>query len=320
MMSGNLPDRYKGEKITLFETFKITVNQELIMFTFMLIGFFMKRKQIGGDMAKVLSALEVNFFLPAVGFLTFYQNCTVSGIGENISFLFAGIAVIALTFFIAKFLSELFGKDSNQKDIYMYSFLIPNIGYMGYPLVEAVFGEKALFQMMVFVLPFQIMIFTYGIYILNPNREWSLKKILNPNLLGITLGIVFGLLGIKLPPFLQSAVIAAKACMSPTAMILMGFVLGAIPLKPVFRNFSSYIAAVIRGIVIPGTVFALMSFLKVDKGIILIAVATLAMPFGLNSVVFPEAFGGDSETGAKTCFISNLTGLITIPLVFAFLA
>ena len=304
----------------MIETFNLTINQILMMFLFMLAGYAFQKKKIGGDsVSTVLSALLVNIFLPCVCFKSFSDNCTVKGISENISFLYAGIAVIVFAFFLAKLFSKVFGEDEMQKDVYMYSFLIPNIGYMGYPIVEAVFGELALFKMMIFVIPFQFMIFTYGIYVLNPNKEWNIKRLFNPNIIAIALGILFGLSGLKLPAFLDKAVISAKGCMSPTAMILTGFVLGGIPIKPVFLSVKSYIAAIVRGILIPAICFIIMYLMKIDSEIILISTATLAMPFGLNSIVFPEAFGGDSKTGASTCFISTVVSIMTIPVVFALL-
>ena len=127
-------------------------------------------------------------------------------------------------------------------------------------------------------------------------------------------------MGTQLPQFFVKVVSSAKGCMSPVAMILTGFILGSIKLKPVLTDIKSYAASLVRGIVMPALVFGILYFLNVDREIVIIACATLAMPFGLNSVVFPEAFGGSGETGAKICFISNILSLITIPSVFAFLS
>jgi predicted permease len=42
-----------------------------------------------------------------------------------------------------------------------------------------------------------------------------------------------------------------------------------------------------------------------------------ATPLGLNTIVFPEAYGGDPETGASMALISHLLCLVSIPLFFA---
>lgn len=44
-----------------------------------------------------------------------------------------------------------------------------------------------------------------------------------------------------------------------------------------------------------------------------------AMPLGLNTVVFPAAYGGDTTPGASMALISHLMSIITIPIMFAVL-
>jgi len=301
-------------------TFVLTVNQLINMFTFMVIGYFMRKKKLGGDgVGTVLSTLLVNFFMPALVFSTFSSNFRLSDISENITFFWFGIGTLVVAFFVAKLLSKLFAQNALQKDIYMYSFLIPNIGYMGYPLIEAVFGTQALLKMLVLVIPYNITIYTYGMYILNPNREFSVKKVVNPSIMALILGILAGISEIKIPAVAESVINSAKACMAPSAMILTGFVLAATPIKPLLKDFKLYIAAIVRGIIIPGTALLILWALKAPAQCIVITVATLSMPMGLNSVVFPEAYGGDGLTGAKTSFVSNLLSLITIPLMFVLL-
>ena len=304
----------------MFDTLVLTINQLINMFVFIIIGFFMRKKKLGGDgVGTVLSTLLVNIFMPALVFSTFSENFRLKDISENIVFLWFGIGVLFVTFFVAKFLSKIFAKNNLQRDIYMYSFMIPNIGYMGYPIIEAVFGTQALLKMLIFVIPYNITIYTYGMYILNPNRQFSLKKVFNPNIIALLLGIISGITEIQLPDVAKSVISSAKACMSPSAMILTGFVLAATPIKPLLKDFKLYIAAIIRGIIIPGLTLLVFVLFKVSAVYIVITCATLAMPMGLNSVVFPEAYGGDGLTGAKTSFISNLLSIITIPFIFLLL-
>lgn len=302
------------------EVFLTTVNQILMMFTFMVIGFFVRKKEIGGEeVPTVLSALTVNFFLPAMTYLTFADNFHLETMSENAPFILAGCIVLFFTFFISKLFAKVFAEDNLQKDIYMYSFLIPNIGYMGWPLVGGVFGDDMLYKMMMFSIPFLVVIYTYGIYILNPKHQLSFKKILNPSMVAMAIGMIFGLFHLKLPGFLSDVMAASKACMSPCAMILTGFILAGVSVGGLLTKVKYYLAALIRAILIPGIVLAVMLLLKIDKTITIIAVAMLCMPMGLNSVVFPEAYGGDGTVGAKTTFVSNVISIITIPLVFALL-
>jgi predicted permease len=190
---------------------------------------------------------------------------------------------------------------------------------MGYPMMEAVFGTQMQFNMMMFAIPYQIVIYTYGMYILNPNRQLNVKKLLNPIIISLILGMAAGLLQIKLPAFLLGTLESAKNCMSPSAMILTGFVLAATPIKPIFTDIRLFVGAILRGVIIPLAFLAVMLLLKLPSLYIIVAMVTLSMPMGLNSIVFPEAYGGDSLTGAKSTFMSNVVSIVTIPLMFALL-
>ena len=44
------------------------------------------------------------------------------------------------------------------------------------------------------------------------------------------------------------------------------------------------------------------------------ALCTVAMPAGLNTIVFPKLIGKNSENGASVALISSLFSIITIPV------
>ena len=54
----------------------------------------------------------------------------------------------------------------------------------------------------------------------------------------------------------------------------------------------------------------------VDTFILFMLFFAVATPLGLNTVVFPEAFGGDPSTGASMAMISHTLCVLTIPLMF----
>ena len=56
------------------------------------------------------------------------------------------------------------------------------------------------------------------------------------------------------------------------------------------------------------------------SGIFLVLpMAALAMPVGLNTVVYPESAGQDASENARLCFLSLILSLFTLPIVFALL-
>ncbi len=297
--------------------FIVTVSQMVVLFFFMALGYVFKKKNITPDTTPaVLSKLEFNVFLPAMCFSTFSEKFTRDIVVNQIKPIFWGTVLLVMSGLVAWGISHLFSKNKNTQAVYTYAFTIPNIAYMGYPLISAVFGEQVLFDYMVFALPFQVYIYTVAMYILNPQRTFTFKKLFNPSIIALFLGALVGITGIKIPDIFTNILDTAKVCMAPLAMLLSGFILARSPVLELVKNYKMYIASVIRLIVFPIVFSAILWVLGADNYTVMIAACLLSLPMGLNNIVFPEAFGGDSKTGAQSCFVCNVLGLVTVPVMF----
>ncbi len=301
--------------------FQITLQQMVILFLFMAVGFgMMKKKMLPENAAAVLSKLLVTAFLPCMVFKTFATNLNPGNVMSKLPLFLISAVNVALSCLIAMLIARPLAKDRMTKNIYIYSLTVPNMGYMGYPIVGAVLGEMMLLDFMVVAIPSNLFIYTAGMYMLNPNKEFSFKKILNPPMIAMLIGILFGVCSIPVPEVVLSAATSASNCMAPCAMLLTGFVLAKQPLGAMFVQAKSYLISALKLIVFPIIGFFLMRLLGAPQQAVILCTIALALPFGLNSVVFPEAFGGDSTPGARLCFIGNLMALLTIPVVFYLLS
>ena len=63
----------------------------------------------------------------------------------------------------------------------------------------------------------------------------------------------------------------------------------------------------------------ILHFIGADKGALYLTLIAFGTPLGLNTVVFPAAYGGDTSTGASMAMISHTLCVITIPLMYALL-
>lgn len=300
--------------------FSATLNQMISFFIIMIIGFIIKKtSSVNDKFDNAASQLQSNVIMPALTFQTFYNNFKVDMLKNNAVIFLVGLVTILVSNVVANFLAKPFGgKDRYQRSIYSYSFSTANFGYMGYAVIGAVFGEKALATMMVFCIPYNMYVYSIGTAILNPNNpKISLKSLKIPVFYAMIIGAVLGLLNIPLPKIITDTAGSLGSCMGPLAMLIAGFVIARYNLKELFAFKKVYLASFIRLIIIPGIVASVMKLLKLDTGIIIAAMGATAMPLGLNTVVFPAAYGGDTRTGASMALISNLLGIITIPVMFA---
>ncbi len=303
--------------------FNITLNQMLVLLGFMAAGFLLNKKHIlPKETSRGLSKLETCLLLPCLSFRAFYNNFTVDNLYGASKQMLYGVAVLLLSFLIALAISRFFTKDGYTKYAYVYSFTIPNLGFMGNALVLGVFGEKVLFDYMMFYLPFQIFIYTYGVYSLIPKEnggKFDLKSLINPPLMGILLGMILGIFKIPLPEFLTTAISSLADCMSPIAMLIAGFVVANYSVAKLSANIKIYIASIVRLILMPLAFVLLLRAFNVDPSIIRVVLCATALPFGLNTIVYPETYGKDSSIGASMALISHLMSVITIPMMLSLL-
>lgn len=303
------------------QVFTSTLNQMMVLFIFMALGFFLNKKRLLPlDDSVVLSKLETYAFVPCLVFSVFYKYCTVENFRLKWTYMLYGAAIMAVSLPIGIALAKLFAKDEYLKKIYTYSFAVANFSFMGNAVVLGVFGEEILFDYMIFTLPLNLYVYSIGTASLIPTeggKKISVKTFVNPIFISLILGAFCGLLSVPLPKFITTAISSAGACMSPLAMLLTGFVIGGYSLKTLAGDKKVYLASVIRLIILPTIFMAVLIVLKTDKAIIRVALCATAMPLGLNTVVFPAAYGGDTTPGAGMALISHLISIITIPVMFS---
>ena len=103
-------------------------------------------------------------------------------------------------------------------------------------------------------------------------------------------------------------------------MLSAGIVLGSFPLKKLVCGVRPYLYSLIRLIGLPLLFGVPLYFLHIGDIPFALCITALALPVGLNTVVFPEAMGIDSSENAKLCFISFIMSILTLPFVFSILS
>ncbi len=306
----------------MLQLFKITLDQTLTLFMFILLGYWLKKSgKVTKDLSKSLSVMLVNVFTPLLSVKTFANNFTRDILLDKAILIGISIIFLLVCIVVGYVFSFIFARENGKIkkdtfDVYLYTMTITNLGYFGYPIIEAIFGEQMLFNFMVFTLPFSIFINSVGIYLLNPNKVLSFKSVLNMPMIGMFIGMILGLLNVKIPAFLLNVMTSGGNCMAPVGMILTGIIFASNDLKSMVANGKIYLIYFIKLLIIPILFIPVLRYLNLSPEASISMMTLLILPAGLNSIVFPEAFGGDSKTGAQLCFVSMIGCIITIPIVY----
>ena len=318
----------------MLATFLATLGPILTLFLCIAIGFIAHKAHLLPDSAgTVMAKLETWIFVPALNFITmarFFTVETVKTHATNLILSVIGVLIaIGMALVLARFFAE---KRSAECGIYKYALTFGNSGYAGDPIVLALFGDLALSYYKIYCLPISIVIYTWGVSILVPHgekKEAFFKKICNAPTVATFLGIITGItgLGAHLPAVLTGTLDNLKACMGPVAMLLCGFTVAAYNIPHMLKQGRVYIASVLRLTLLPAILIAALFGIKylagalmgidIGNSVLFLTFFATATPLGMNTIVFPAAYGGNPKTGASMALISHTLCVISIPLMYA---
>ena len=299
----------------------VIFKQVVVLLLFALIGCVLaKKKVINADHSSLLSALAVYVFLPCTAFNTFCSNFTVAYLSEKYPLILISTVMLVVLILLGKVLAKKLQPTGYDRAVYEYALIIANGSYMGYPLMQSLYGDQGLLDMMVFALPIFVYTYTLGYDLLTERtgKGFSIKRLLTPVVVAMLLGCIVGLTGIPMPDVITQVTSSAGGCLGPAGMLLLGIALAKFNPKELLKHKAVYIVTAMRLVVIPLLIFAVLKLLKMDYAL-LVAIMTYAMPSGLNVIVFPQLIGHDCTRGASLVLISTVLSLITIPLCLFFL-
>ncbi len=295
----------------------VVAEQVAILALFALVGFVLaKRGLVQVEHAKLLSALEVYVCFPCTVFRTFSANFTIPYLSQTYTSILISAGMLTLVGIGARWFSRRMSKDPYEQDIYCYTLIVPNTGYVGSALVGSLYGQAVLLNQLMFNLPVTFYTYTEGYRMLTRGEKLNLKRLLNPVTIAILLGCAVGILSIPIPAVISSVVNGADSCMAPLSMILTGIAITEFDLKSLLKNKKVYLITFLRLVALPfGMAFLASRFFS--REIVLAVVMQYAMPCGLNTIVFPKLIGENVEIGASMALISNVLAILTIPLCVA---
>lgn len=205
--------------------------------------------------------------------------------------------------------------------LYRFMYIFSNIGFIGYPIVGALFGDGALFHVTIFVLFFNLLCWSYGAQTITGENlfhfHWGLFKI--PCVAGSLLAYVIYLSGLRVPQPVSEICSMIGGLTSPLAMLIIGCSLAMYPVKTVFTNWRVYALAVIKMVLLPVIAFFVLRLFLKDELMLGVAVVTLCMPVATSTTILSYECHADSQTASAGVFLTTLLSVVSVPAMMLLL-
>ena len=167
------------------------LNQTIIMLILIMAGVMCaKIGIISKETNKDLSKFLMDIINPVVIFMS-YQTDYRPELVKNLLLTFL-LSVISFCIFISMSRLLVRRKDGREYEIERFSSIYSNCGFMGIPLVSALFGDMGVFYLAAFITTFNLFAWTHGIIMLSGEKDLkrALKVFYSPTVISIVLGLV----------------------------------------------------------------------------------------------------------------------------------
>ncbi len=300
----------------------VILMQMIQLFLVMALGYILFKVNILDEiMNKRLTTLVLSVTTPAM-IIGSVLNTKVTQELNDILFVFLiGLLTYVILPIIGFIIVKVMRVPKSQQGLYIFMTVFSNIGFMGFPVMKAIFGNDAVFYTAIFNMIFNLFVFTIGKKIMSfgtsQKIEINIKSILSPGVIASLIALVVYFTRLQFPTVIVSTINMIGDITTPIAMMIIGSTLATIPLKEVFTEFRIYPYTLIKQIIVPIVIYPLLKLFINDSLILGVTLIMISMPVGNSAVLFANEYGGDVSLAAKNIFMTTLFSVLTIPFIVA---
>ncbi len=295
----------------------------------MLIGFYLFRKGIlNTEVNAKLSSLIVQITCPCI-ILNSISSVSHDNPQMVLKLFLAGIVIYAVFVVLARVFTKIMRVPAYLRGTYMCMFIFSNNTFMGYPVVQALFGDSAIFYITIFNMPFNILFFTLAMHyfqkdaaIESDNLEklkTDPRSLINNGIIASVAALIIYFVNIPMPDIFYECVGFVGNITTPLSMIIIGSSMAAASLKEIETEKGIWPMLPIRLGILPLIVWAFMHLWTSDPTIISICTVGAGMPVASLVAMGSAPYPRQNKAASIGVVVSTLCSLVTIPIMAALL-
>ncbi|WP_029324019.1 AEC family transporter [Butyrivibrio sp. AE3004] len=302
----------------------ILLPQMFMLFMLMTVGIICRKTGLMDDrISKGMSGIVVNIASPAFILSAGINKDEVVTNRQLLACVIASVVIYLGLILISIFIPNILRLKKNYFGTYRVMTIFSNIGFMGFPIVSATYGDVGLLYAAFFQFPFNLLIYTYGIRAMRSGTDvdfdesFSWKNIINVGVISVFVSLLLYMTHVHIPEPIEDVVSSLSGLTVPMSMMVIGYSLGGMKLKSLFEDYKLMIFSALKLIVIPIISVLLMKLFIKDQILLGVCFVMIATPVASMSAMLAQYYGGDEETASRGVALTTLLSVLTIPLVGA---
>ena len=269
---------------------------------------------------KLLSKMLLYFINPCLIINSFNREFDPSKLKE-LSFLIIVSFILHIFMIGLAILFTLKKTDINIID--RLSTVFTNCGFIGIPLIRGVFGDQGVFYLMGYLIVFNILLWTWGLY--QMSSTINVKKIItNPNIIAVFLGLIIFCLPFELPQMIAKPISMIGDMNTPMAMILIGIMFSNFKMEKTYVGKLLKITFVRLILVSFANLFILILINKIFgqsldncKTMLFVAYISSMCPVATSVPSVTCIYDKDTSYASLVVSVTSLFSMLTIPAFVA---
>ena len=296
----------------------VLIPKMIVFVVLMVIGYLCAKTNFAGrEFTKDASKMVINVFMSATIINSvLVSDARLSG-GELLQVMLVLCMSVGVCWVLAAISCRLVGL-GDKVPLFDLLIAVMNNMFIALPVVETLFGSQAVFYCSLSCIPFNILLYTFGIYRLQGGEgkgSVRLRDIFSVPLLATLAALVIFLLQPPVPPVLKELASTMSAATMPLSMIVIGSSLGSVSLLDAFKKGKLYLMCVLRLLLCPLLVWLLAGLMTDDLMLRVTATIIAAAPSGVVVSVLAIQYDRDAVFTSEGVLLSTVFSMLTIPLI-----
>jgi auxin efflux carrier (AEC) len=232
------------------------------------LGFYLRKKNKFDEKFKTsISFLIMNIALPASIFVSVLKYLTRDKLVSLSGGLLYALGSFALGYLVAWLLTKILRIRPGRRGTFINMFVNANTIFIGLPLNLALFGEKSMPYFLIYYVMNTVSTWAVGVFFISnddPTKDKSHKepfnwrKLLPAPLIGFLVALVFLLLAIPVPAWINSTLSMVGGIVTPMSLIYIGIVLADAGLASIHFDGDTIWALLGRFIIAPALMILML--------------------------------------------------------------
>ena len=287
-------------------------------------GFYLYKKGIfTKETNRALSSMIAKITNPA---LMIYSLSTLKGDSTDavIRLLLGGCVVYVLYVLIGWLFTRIFHIKKGLRGVYMSMILFANWGFMGFPVVQSLFGTSAIFYISIFNMPFNFLAYSLGLWLMGKDAEitgsgetfkFDLKNLFSAGTISAVLVLVLFLANISLPDAVYECSEFIGNVTMPLAMIIIGASMAGSSFAEVKSEKGIVPLTIVRLVFLPAFVWCFMHLVTTDKTLINICTVGAGMPVGALTSMLSAQWPEQNKCTSINVAVTTVASMVTVPIL-----